>query len=468
MKDPNSQNNKQSNQTNKVDGSNCENKKLVLARTASIEREIVKFIDTNPVNEAAIEMNKIGFKIVPLNPSDNSEYQIPQNRYYDFLVEDIPSIFTGQNLGIYLGSLSKNLFTITCYSEQEYETLCFDLKNYIKWVTIGRGSYTIWLLCKEGEIRNNEYLSFSINGEDIQLAPPSISLRGDYCAWYAKEGDLPPSISILKLRKTFPLIEDYLHTPAKLYSPGINRPIRSLICRRLINWSNNFHWQGRTAITDKHVFIACIRLADLERPKDFRATIRHVAQEANVSKQTVQRSLQRLCNSRMIKRIKNDDLDDEPNNPAHKYKKANRYAIDKPMKYISDEEFPFDKYASRLPSYQNHEAFSRGGLGLSGAILLDTLQRNPQSTISGIARTTGLSRNTVKKVKNKLLDADLITQEDGLWKAKYDLANRLDIYAEGNDNVRGAYQKKIATFRKERARYLAKVTIEEIARSRRL
>jgi hypothetical protein len=83
--------------------------------------------------------------------------------------------------------------------------------------------------------------------------------------------------------------EDFLPVPAKDASCHSNNP-----------------WPGRTGETDKRVYASLLTRARLERSVVFRASVRELAELSNVSKDTVCRSLGRLCHSGYIKRMGRD------------------------------------------------------------------------------------------------------------------------------------------------------------------
>jgi hypothetical protein len=66
------------------------------------------------------------------------------------------------------------------------------------------------------------------------------------------------------------------------------------------DWAEYRAWPGRTGETDKRVFLALCHRANLDGRKCFRASIREVAEIANISKTTALHSIQRLIEDGLI------------------------------------------------------------------------------------------------------------------------------------------------------------------------
>jgi len=91
-----------------------------------------------------------------------------------------------------------------------------------------------------------------------------------------------------KAKKIIPLAE-YQET-----RKATGQKITSNTLTRALEFANNHHWAGRTAQTDKKVFLACCQRAAIEGDT-FRATTRETAERANVGKMAANKALQRLC-----------------------------------------------------------------------------------------------------------------------------------------------------------------------------
>ena len=68
----------------------------------------------------------------------------------------------------------------------------------------------------------------------------------------------------------------------------------------LKSWAESRPWPGRTGETDKRVFIALCHRAKLDGRKCFRASIREIAEIANITKNTAVLSIHRLISSGLI------------------------------------------------------------------------------------------------------------------------------------------------------------------------
>jgi hypothetical protein len=71
-------------------------------------------------------------------------------------------------------------------------------------------------------------------------------------------------------------------------------------------WAWSRPWPGRTGESDKRVFLALCHRARLDRRKHFRASVREVAEIANLSKNTAERSLRRLIFGGLIQKVGTD------------------------------------------------------------------------------------------------------------------------------------------------------------------
>jgi hypothetical protein len=72
------------------------------------------------------------------------------------------------------------------------------------------------------------------------------------------------------------------------------------------NWARSKDWSGRTAQTDRAVFLACCERARLDGRARFRASTRELAEISNMKRKTATRALHRLCGASYLRRVATD------------------------------------------------------------------------------------------------------------------------------------------------------------------
>jgi hypothetical protein len=105
-----------------------------------------------------------------------------------------------------------------------------------------------------------------------QYLPPHFASKRDPTAWFERYM-LPKAIAFADAK---PMSDD------------------------LKDWAESRAWPGRTGETDKRVFLALCHRARLDGRKCFRASIREVAEIANISKNTAVLGIHRLINGGLI------------------------------------------------------------------------------------------------------------------------------------------------------------------------
>ena len=224
-------------------------------------------------------------------------------------------------------------------------------------------------------------------------------------------------------------------------------------------WALNREWEGRTGQTDRSVFLACCQRARMDDREEFRASVREVAELANCTKMTAQKSLKRLCENKYLVYVSKDFASG-----------ANIYRFGDQIKNLNHEnECPklihhiqqgvnsvstWDTTNSYLPATDvEQDVFSYGALGHAGWRIWNHLKNYPEPTISAIVKATGLARSTVYRLVKRLMDCGLVTKgnAEGLYYGET-ISNRNMEYLSARLNTTGKSEQRKRKHRTERER----------------
>lgn len=161
-------------------------------------------------------------------------------------------------------------------------------------------------------------------------------------------------------------------------------------------------WTGRTAQTDRAVFIACAKRVKLDG-EEFSLSTRQAAQLANTTNKTAWNALNRLQEQGYIKKVKTS----EERKTAHKYQtEPNKYRLNGRAKLLhstSRDSYVVVLHALRTEHTQQQldtlqDIFAR--LGRVAWRVYNHLLQQPEHTIADIARATKQHRSSVTRAIN--------------------------------------------------------------------
>ncbi|NWG33528.1 MAG: bifunctional DNA primase/polymerase [Chloroflexi bacterium] len=177
------------------------------------------------------------------------------------------------------------------------------------------------------------------------------------------------------------------------------------IWQRAKDFAGSFDWRGtfgRKANTRRAVYLACVERSRLDGRETWRATIRELAELANMNKDTIPTALQDLVTAKLIQRVKTDE----------------RIGV---YRFVGLSKFR-TLYTTGSCSVRNldnpktqAEQDVFGKLGLVAWHVWKYLLDNPSRNAGEIATGTGLPRSSVYSALKRLQSAGLATRAgDGL------------------------------------------------------
>jgi predicted transcriptional regulator len=162
----------------------------------------------------------VGLNVFAIQPGSKLPYGphafLTTTRLYG---PSLPSLVAGSNIAVMTGRLSQNLFILDCDSPEAFERIgtALEGRNIRAWIRNGARGGQFWLLCREGEVANTKIDKVDVLGNrKYAVAPPSIHPSDMVYEWTAREGNLPPVVSLAQL--------DFL--PLQLASLGQRRANR--------------------------------------------------------------------------------------------------------------------------------------------------------------------------------------------------------------------------------------------------
>ena len=297
----------------------------------------------------------------------------------------LPGLLADRNIAVRTGRLSENLFVLDCDSYDTFDFVGEELKNrgINAWIRDGVDGGQYWLRSAEGEVANAHVKGVEVLGNRLySMAPPSIHPEGMVYQWIAKDGELPPCVTIDELdflglslvRKPRKAVatkvcelppkadtiligrdttgytsnseaeyaaclsmigagftDTEIEHVLKMFQPphyvkiGDRNFTRSVLkparkwhdsetekfdkasdtprASRFVAWAHSHPWSGRTGAVDKAVFLAMCERMKMESGMPFRASMREVAELANVDKMTVVRAIQRLIAGGLVEAL---------------------------------------------------------------------------------------------------------------------------------------------------------------------
>ena len=193
-----------------------------------------------------------------------------------------------------------------------------------------------------------------------------------------------------------------------------------------------YDWRthGRTALTDRAVFEACIKRAHNDRSNTFRASSRETAELANIQKpNTVINSMTRLINKGLLKKVGRDNSGANTFCFGDTVLVPDRYTITSLNTSVPFENGDFSTQFSPDTSIEQ-DLFSK--LGRMAFPIWEYLKQNPKSSPSVIAEKLHLNRSSVSKALSRLRTYGLInfSEAEGIYTGNTLLPEDIEILAE--------------------------------------
>jgi predicted transcriptional regulator len=342
----------------------------------------------------------------------------------DHEVYGLHRLFAGQcNIAVALGAVSRNLFKLSCLSDEAFWGTLHELgqRNIRRWAVrpgTGQGG-DIWLFCANGEMQTLILYDLSqvrIIGSGFSMSPPSEAPTGAKYTWAFREGSEPPIVTLDQMdwlvysegrRLCWEDGEPVVLALAGQASHLIARQMRDELQTRrldreaaLLNFCRQRMWPGKAGTTDKGVFLALIQRMKLDSNLIgvFRASERELAELSHRGRKAVHRSLERLRIARLIVLMGQDRIS-----------RANRYrfgdlALRMTPNQGDDHPTAFDGVISTHSDTLEPSALGHSALDLY-SLLLAHDQPLPAPSI---AVETGMSINKVRTALRKLIQFGMV------------------------------------------------------------
>lgn len=165
--------------------------------------QTVVYIADSPVQRAALELFDLGFNIGPTKQASKMPYLWRGLLGTRIERKAIPTLFYNSGMFVLPGRLSMNLVILDADNRQAaaHQAAEFQRRGIKPWiVNTARGQH-FWFLCADGELANiTDGKGWQLWGSNHYcLVPPSVHDTGMIYEWAAREGDLPPTLSISQL-----------------------------------------------------------------------------------------------------------------------------------------------------------------------------------------------------------------------------------------------------------------------------
>jgi hypothetical protein len=190
--------------------------------------------------------------------------------------------------------------------------------------------------------------------------------------------------------------------------------------QKAIYWANSISWPGRTGAYDWAVYMAHCTIAWRSGKIEYAASVRELAELANISHMSASKANHRLIELGFITQTEGSI--------AHY---SNRYKLENIFENSTS------IHLDNIEKYVSHDVFYYFALGKSCEQIWFQLQRKPQ-TIEELVIITGRSKITIikwlHKMANTILDIrtdeiiSMVCEKDGVWRVKKGV--NLDYIAE--------------------------------------
>lgn len=173
--------------------------------------------------------------------------------------------------------------------------------------------------------------------------------------------------------------------------------------KKLMAFTNQYAWQGRTGTSDKRVFIALIeRYRNTPKGEQFSASLRHICEIARIkSTRTVRKALQRLVKQDLIEQMsRGSNIDMQAS-----IWRFTTFVIESLPDYCGESD-TYNAFIGRSPigafsqvnDFEPADLAEPVALGYLGATVYEALGSSPNPlTIMDISRLSGLSEGQVRQ-----------------------------------------------------------------------
>lgn len=171
-------------------------------------------------------------------------------------------------------------------------------------------------------------------------------------------------------------------------------------------WASSAPWTGRTAETDKAVFLAHCRRVQREGVIPYRASMREVAELANVNKETACNATHRLENAGLIRRAGQDEI-----STAYSY--VILMAEQSVAPEVSRSPYTTTTGGGSQPCVRNTYAsdlWHTRAIGKSAYSVWQALLREGERMPVALASATGRCSQTVRRALKRLGECQLVTR----------------------------------------------------------
>lgn len=207
-----------------------------------------------------------------------------------------------------------------------------------------------------------------------------------------------------------------------------------------------YDWRihGRTAQTDRVVFLACIQRAKLDREEDFRASQREILDLANIQQRvTVRNAIKRLVKHELLAFTKVDQ------GGSNRYKFSEKIIIGNypinPLLINGGVDTDTVEIVHGLPSRPiEQDIFLK--LGKVAWVVYQYLLNKPESSPSRIAKATHQAQSSVSEALKKMLEIGLLTysQAEGVYLGEHLSIETFEAIAERLGVLGKSYQRKVS------------------------
>ena len=225
-------------------------------------------------------------------------------------------------------------------------------------------------------------------------------------------------------------------------------------------WAMNHAWEGRTGAVDKVVFLALTERMRMGGGMPFRASIREVAEIANIDKMTAKRSMQRLLSASLIAQVSGEKK-------MHSAAKVNaaEYTISVDLKAVHTVGGTYNSVGDSVcTSCTSHDAWHTRALGKSAYDCWSALLLNQGSSVTQLGARTGRTRPTITKALALLEKYGLAQAAEGRWTAVVLTDVAMDAIAY-DCNCLGKLSSRKASHTSERQRRATAIIEAQIASS---
>ena len=225
-------------------------------------------------------------------------------------------------------------------------------------------------------------------------------------------------------------------------------------------YAQNKHWEGRTATSDKTVFLALVKRAKADADKNgtFRASIREISIIARIGTATTQKSLKRLQNTSppLIHKISRDKTSEAT------LWQFSKNVITSKIQLKTDTLPPSPPWlVFGVSVFSSGDFWERGALGSNGvAVYLEMISYNRAVMPSVLAERVRLKVYQVQYALRKLCDFGLVRRSSDGWEVLSLEVEELDARVSRVAGTLGKGEARRQRYADERAIYAGRILLE--------